>query len=219
MKLEEAPEGTKFKGFLCGFCEEFFCREECFVEHVQSHHSVATKTETDQETNSTEEITRSDITSEGVDTGNTSSCGSQSVDHVPDENLEMDGDLATSVCVSDKKFKCDVCSYVTDKRWNLKIHARLHSGDLPYSCIQCDYKCNEKRQLQHHAMKHTGERPFKCDSCSYATARKNNLVKHARLLSGDLPYSCSQCDYKCNQKQQLKCHVKKHSVSTYATTL
>lgn len=143
--------------------------------------------------------------------------------------------------ISENRFRCDQCDYVTHQHSNLIRHQRTHTGDKPFVCSfpACDksfsVKCNltvherlhsEERpftcdvcdktfKLKHHLVKHqrihTGERPFKCDQCEYAASTPGDLRVHKRKHSNEKPFSCDQCDYRCKHKSSLEAHLRIHS--------
>ena len=50
----------------------------------------------------------------------------------------------------DKPFKCELCSYSTRRKNNLKAHMRTHSGTKPYRCDECGLTFTHKSYLQKH---------------------------------------------------------------------
>ena len=47
--------------------------------------------------------------------------------------------LYSRVHSGEKLFKCDQCSYLSTRAWNLKLHKLNHTGETPYKCGQCHY--------------------------------------------------------------------------------
>ena len=37
-------------------------------------------------------------------------------------------------------FTCDHCDYAGNRKYNLAIHMRIHTGELSFACNICDYK-------------------------------------------------------------------------------
>ena len=53
--------------------------------------------------------------------------------------LAQDSSLYLRVHSGEKLFKCDQCSYLSTRAWNLKLHKLNHTGETPYKCGQCHY--------------------------------------------------------------------------------
>ena len=87
-----------------------------------------------------------------------------------------------------KKFACEHCNYVTNRKYIIAEHVLIHTGELPFSCDICDYKTREKSNLDVHMRIHTGELPFSCDVCDYKARLKSHLKKHMQIHVGELPY-------------------------------
>ena len=49
-----------------------------------------------------------------------------------------------------KVFKCPLCTYTCDRRWNLKSHMKVHTGEKPFSCPFCDHRTSHKSNLHYH---------------------------------------------------------------------
>ena len=45
---------------------------------------------------------------------------------------------------------CAVCLYETDRKSNLTVHMRTHTGVKPYSCNKCTYRAARKSDLTKH---------------------------------------------------------------------
>nr|XP_026696018.1 uncharacterized protein LOC108951044 [Ciona intestinalis] len=79
---------------------------------------------------------------------------------------------------------CDICGKVVSKR-RISMHRRIHFDKFP--CPQCDKIFNRKENLQVHQRIHSGEKPYICDMCGksfnqYVELRLHNR-KHQREQS------------------------------------
>lgn len=108
------------------------------------------------------------------------------------------------------------CSYSTTKRYRLKRHQRIHSGEKPHACPVkgCDYRSCEKGNLVTHMRVHTGEKPYKCpyEGCSYKCSQKGSLKNHYRIHTGEKPFACPilGCGYRSSRKSHISRHMKTH---------
>ena len=112
----------------------------------------------------------------------------------------------------DKPFACGYpkCSYLTNRRNNLKRHVvtmherlasphiccnitffrkadmRIHNKEFHKNGYVCTWQsCNKpflrKALLDRHMKTHTGEKPFICSICNYGTSHKSNLDRHVKI--------------------------------------
>lgn len=51
-------------------------------------------------------------------------------------------------------YRCEVCGKGFGQRYNLKIHARTHTGDFPFECKLCKKKLHTQSSLQTHMQVH-----------------------------------------------------------------
>ncbi|XP_015606745.1 uncharacterized protein LOC107273258 [Cephus cinctus] len=57
-------------------------------------------------------------------------------------------------CIPPTAFVCEECSSIFSRAVALKVHKRLHSGDLPYSCTDCAERFISKKLLRKHENEH-----------------------------------------------------------------
>lgn len=60
------------------------------------------------------------------------------------------------------EFKCEHCSKVYTKRYNLKSHLLTHATDRPYKCNDCGIGFARLSDHTRHMSKHTGEKGYVC---------------------------------------------------------
>ncbi|EEC17832.1 zinc finger protein, putative, partial [Ixodes scapularis] len=108
-------------------------------------------------------------------------------------------------------YTCDKCSHVTDRRQNMVIHQRTHTGQEPLQCPLCPMTFSHKHILMRHIRGHTVDRPFRCRACPATFEKSDYLVIHMRTHSGGRPYECHVCFMSFSQKTDLVAHVRGHS--------
>ena len=113
----------------------------------------------------------------------------------------------------DKPFNCGYpkCSYVTNRRNNLKrhvmtMHERLNS---PHFC--CGVTFYRKADMRIHNKEFHGD-GYVCSwpGCAKHFLRKALLDRHTKIHTGEKPYICSVCQYGTSHKSNLDRHVKIH---------
>ena len=109
------------------------------------------------------------------------------------------------------KVKCTVCHKCFRYLSDLKIRARIHTGEKSYKCQVCSKSFAQKSHLTAHEWIHSGEKPYKCKVCNKSFAHKSNLTKHELIHSGEKPYTCQVCSKSFAQKSHLTTHERMHS--------
>lgn len=75
-------------------------------------------------------------------------------------------------------YKCNICSYSTDIKTNIKQHSFVHSGERPYKCEVCSRGFTQLHVLKSHMLIHTGEKPHTCNICKRSFRHASSLSVH-----------------------------------------
>ncbi|KAI9103223.1 hypothetical protein DFS34DRAFT_576478 [Phlyctochytrium arcticum] len=103
------------------------------------------------------------------------------------------GSLSVTPPSTPRSYKCefDGCGKVFTRMYNLKSHAKAHTGARPYACPACPITFLRKHDMKRHfASLHDAEKQYKCPNCGAGFARTDALRRHmdveARMSRGEL---------------------------------
>ena len=109
--------------------------------------------------------------------------------YAPKPNLKIDHDAQCAsdfsksdnkTRLSEKPFKCSLCTKAFMIKTNLKRHIFTHSGEMLHKCLQCAKSFHHKASLKKHLLTHISERLLKCSQCTKAFVRKYDLKRHIK---------------------------------------
>lgn len=115
-----------------------------------------------------------------------------------------------AVSAADKTHVCDTCGRGYTTMGALRMHMRVHTGEL-MSCSMCDKAYVNRALLEQHLRTHTREKAFECKQCGKAFIYKNALTVHIRTHTGEKPYVCQVCHNSYSQFGHLQSHKKTHT--------
>jgi hypothetical protein len=150
---------------------------------------------------------------------------------LPNEDYHIE---ATKVTRQKQIYVCNLCSYTSKSKGNLREHKTTHMN-LTYSCDKCMFKGRDERYFKRHQLLHiagrascdecdytavsqqivnnhklTRHRGFRnrCDLCDYTSIYKISMKDHIRGVHQEIKYQCDQCDYSTISGSSLKNHMK-----------
>ncbi|XP_031633800.1 zinc finger protein 782-like [Contarinia nasturtii] len=118
---------------------------------------------------------------------------------------------------SKKQFKCQLCEYSSDLKWNIKLHMRTHTSEKPYQCDICRKGFTTLQNMKKHKMTHTKEIPFHCRGCFTGFSLMTDQKAHEKVCSYRR-YECHICknrlrafhfvgNYSSKREQGLRTHT------------
>lgn len=111
----------------------------------------------------------------------------------------------------DQRQTCVECGKSLSSAKHLKIHMRIHTGEMPYECTICLRRFTQIGSLIAHKRTHTGEKPYVCHLCGRAFTTRAHLRRHQSVHSKEKPFACSICDKRLKSEHALIQHNKLHT--------
>ncbi|KAH8297129.1 hypothetical protein KR044_005220, partial [Drosophila immigrans] len=106
-------------------------------------------------------------------------------------------------------YLCDVCQKGFSHASKLRMHQnRFHSKYTRWKCDMCSYCSPNKWDLKRHIASHSGERNYTCELCGVSIKSSSSLAVHRRTHL-DPTIKCPYCPKEYRENYLLKCHVAK----------
>jgi hypothetical protein len=96
--------------------------------------------------------------------------------------LQLPRDQAVSASAPASRNVCSTCGKSFRLRAYLRIHQRLHTGDLPYPCHVCGKKFNQSWNRNVHMRVHSGINPHRCKLCCKNFRSSIRLREHLTVI-------------------------------------
>ena len=107
----------------------------------------------------------------------------------------------------EKNYSCSICGKSFKSGSTLSRHKVAHRNDLKYDCETCHKEFTRQSSLTAHKLTHSDKKGFECTQCGKTFHQKVNLKHHIMTHTGERPYQCQQCDKSFTQRSNLKQHM------------
>ena len=104
-----------------------------------------------------------------------------------------------TVHTGEKPLKCDKCNLGFALRSRLKKHMKIHLG---YPCKECDFKAEHWSGLRQHMVQHRQQCPKCCKKFATTATLQSHLIKHEEV------FKCPHCPRSYNRTSNLQAHVR-----------
>ena len=207
--VRDEEENHVDPSFQCPKCDKIFMFSIALTKHLESHETLKKLVE-NGETLYTfigdyDIIDQNDTTKE--------SDISNIVKHT---NKEIKSKQSTDIRnqKSKTKIKCNTCSKEFNKKYDLKNHEMIHTGEVPFQCKTCNKRFNVKGNLTVHEKIHANKKEFHCKSCYKSFITKYKLLQHEKIHTGAKPFECKTCSKTFRLSHHLTRHNRIHTGET-----
>lgn len=109
------------------------------------------------------------------------------------------------------RYQCSVCSRWFEKRGQLNVHHKTHSGAKSFKCALCERRYTTQINLDRHIrVIHKRERQHTCSTCRQTFAQLESLRLHQSVHAAERQFGCDICNQKFKSEVHLKLHKKRH---------
>lgn len=109
------------------------------------------------------------------------------------------------------RYQCSVCSRWFEKRHQLNIHQKTHSGTKSFTCSLCEKRFTSQTNLGRHIrVIHKPQNHHTCSTCQKTFDQLASLRLHQSVHEAERKFGCDICNQKFKSEINLKLHKKRH---------
>ncbi|XP_053694156.1 zinc finger protein 14 homolog [Sabethes cyaneus] len=115
-----------------------------------------------------------------------------------------------------QQFQCTTCAKKFAFANQLRVHEKIHTGEMPFECKKCPKRFRRMFSYKEHMATHEGADTYSCGKCGKTFSRPRYLAAHMSTHSNTRQFTCSLCGNLYKTKGELNKHVRgKHLMLEY----
>ncbi|OQR69016.1 zinc finger protein-like [Tropilaelaps mercedesae] len=105
---------------------------------------------------------------------------------------------------------CSFCDKPFTSRGYLKIHEKIHRGELDFECDHCNARFATHNKLNQHLVVHSSVRPYECSRCHKTFKLLSAERRHEMTHSDERKFKCEKCSARFKVIDYLRRHMRMH---------
>ncbi|CAF4956719.1 unnamed protein product [Pieris macdunnoughi] len=111
-----------------------------------------------------------------------------------------------------KYIQCQQCPFKASRRFEMKEHERIHTGERPFACEKCGLTFRRKEIYRKHLFIHS-EKTVQCKECPKMFFTPDHMVGHYNTVHKRYMYMCYECGVLYAKNGTVRRHLlEKHGI-------
>ncbi|XP_064613119.1 telomere zinc finger-associated protein-like [Liolophura sinensis] len=108
------------------------------------------------------------------------------------------------------RYKCELCDFMTFRRFHYLNHMNMHEGNRMYECELWHVTGCMSVNCVMFDLVIAGNQVYECELCHVTRCMNVNCVMFDLVVAGNRMYECELCHKKYTSKVVLRCHMQFH---------